>query len=99
MIGLRSRRGAISVTNSAMPMLTGTEITSAMMPDEEGAVDHRPGAELALRRIPVVGEDRRSPPSRNHGHAFFVVVYAISAEDRRAPAVPPPTRSSGTAGR
>ena len=58
---LAMRRGAISVTNSAMPMLTGTEITSAMMPDEEGAVDHRPGAVLALRRIPVVGEDRRSP--------------------------------------
>ncbi len=25
--------------------------------DEERAVDHRPGAELALRRVPVVGED------------------------------------------
>ncbi len=32
MTGLRSRFGATSVTNSAMPMLTGTEITNAMMP-------------------------------------------------------------------
>ena len=32
MIGLRIRRGAISVTNSAMPMLTGTASTSAMTP-------------------------------------------------------------------
>ena len=57
MIGLRSRRGATSVTNSAMPMLTGTAITQGDEPDEERAVDHRPGAELALRRVPVVGED------------------------------------------
>ena len=31
-IGLRNGRGAISVTNSAMPRLIGTETTSAMIP-------------------------------------------------------------------
>ena len=40
-----------------MPTLTGTEISSAIKPDEERAVDHRAGAEVAVRRIPVVGED------------------------------------------
>ena len=95
---LRSRRGATSVTNSAMPMLTGTAITSAMMPDEERAVDQRPGAELAVRRIPVVGEDRRSPPSEPRPR---LVVRRVRDQARgsRAPADRPPARASGRRGR
>ena len=58
MSGLRSQRGATWVVNSAMPRLTGTAITTAIVDVISRAVDERQRAvHSSVRRPPLLGEE------------------------------------------
>src|SRR6185295_14635685 len=79
MIGVRSHRGATSVVNRAMPMLTGTAMTTAMA--ETTTV---PKANASVPKVCDCGSQTspvkyESPWDWNAGHAFTIIVTAINA--------------------